>query len=181
MADQLVDAAQSYNPSASSILNKLPGKHIDSYIREVATRGIPQQGEQTGGYTQAYAHLSHLPLFPLYSDEQQKIMAKKWGDSSKLRDFGTQDLSTTEKAKLKVTEHMTGSHGMMSSGKWMARTIVGLEMMAANMAVEQMELIVFTRWIAPARQGVAWFVDVLENRWLDPNRCVWPSRLDPNP
>lgn len=76
MAEQIVDAVESYNPSVASILNKLPGKRIDAHIRKVAAAGIPEQGEQTGGYTYAYAHLSHLPLFPLYSDAQHELMVR---------------------------------------------------------------------------------------------------------
>ncbi|KAJ9612337.1 hypothetical protein H2200_003934 [Cladophialophora chaetospira] len=172
MADLAADAAQSYNPSASSLLDKLPGKRVDAYIREVTSRGMPQQGMQTGGYTQAHTHLSHIPLFPLYSEEQRKTMVEKWGDSSNLRDFGKQDLGMKEKLTFKAMDHMGGGGqgiGTLSAMKWMGRTVVGLEVMAANMAVEQIQIVVFTRWVVPVRQGVPWFVDVLENRYADPN------------
>ncbi|OQV08703.1 hypothetical protein CLAIMM_12931 [Cladophialophora immunda] len=169
MADQIVDAVESYDPSASSILNKLPGKRLDAHIRKVASRGIPAQGETTGGYVEGYAHLSHIPFFSLYSEEQRKILAKKWGDTSKWNDWGKKDVDLQTKATLKGMELMGGGHGTLTTVKWMTRTIAGLETMAAGMVVEQNQLVVITRWIVPVRQGVPWLVDVLEHRWLDPN------------
>ncbi|OAP61657.1 hypothetical protein AYL99_03860 [Fonsecaea erecta] len=170
MADQIVDAVESYDPSVTSILNKLPGKRIDAYIRKVSSRGIPQQGETTGGYTEGYAHLSHIPLFSLYSEEQHKILAKKWGETSKWQDWGNKDLDLQTKATIKGMEIMGGGHGTITTVKWMTRTIGGLETMAAGMAMEQNQLVVITRWIVPARPGtLAWLVDVFEHRWLDPN------------
>ncbi|KIX98680.1 uncharacterized protein Z520_05981 [Fonsecaea multimorphosa CBS 102226] len=170
MADQIADAVESYDPSASSILNKLPGKRIDAYIRKVSSRGIPEQGETTGGYAEDYAHLSHIPLFPLYSEEQRKILAKKWGETSKWQDWGKQDLDMKTKLTMKGMDMMGGGHlGTVTATKWLVRTIGGLETMAASVAVDQNQLVVITRWIVPARQGTPWLVDVFEHRWLDPN------------
>ncbi|KIW79964.1 hypothetical protein Z517_06579 [Fonsecaea pedrosoi CBS 271.37] len=169
MADQIVDTIESQDPSASSILDKLPGRRIDAYIRKVASQGIPQQGETTGGYSEGYAHLAHIPLFPLYSEEQHRIMAKKWGDTGKWHDWGKQDLDLQTKATIKGMELMSGGHGTISTVKWMTRTKGGLDALAANMAVEQNQLVVITRWILPVQQGVPWLVDVLEHRYLDPN------------
>lgn len=51
-----------------SIGDRLGGKKIDSAIENAQNAGIPQQGSQTGGYSPSYAHLSHIPFFPLYCD-----------------------------------------------------------------------------------------------------------------
>ena len=67
MADQIVDSMTFSGPSPISILNKLPTKRIDAAITAAAVSGIPERGEQSGGYTPTYAHFSHLPLLPLYS------------------------------------------------------------------------------------------------------------------
>src|ERR1700743_428330 len=99
-------------------------------------------------------------------------MAKEWGDCSSLHDFGTRDLSVKDKVTITAMEHMGGGHGTVSTVKWLGRTIGGLEVMAANMAVEQNQLVVATRWIVPSQQGVPWFVDVFEHRYLDPNKCA---------
>jgi hypothetical protein len=71
-------ATQPPSLDASDILSigdRLGGKKIDNAIERARTSGIPQQGEQTGGYNAKYAHFSHIPLFPLYRPEQLHALA----------------------------------------------------------------------------------------------------------
>lgn len=63
MADLLGDAVDQYSPNASSILDKLPGRRLDAYIRNSTQRGIPQQGATTGGLHSALrSYIPHPPL-----------------------------------------------------------------------------------------------------------------------
>lgn len=66
-------------------------------------------------------------------------------------------------------EHMSGGGGTVSALKWCARTVAYLDVTAAKVGVEQIKLIIFTRWAVPTPQGKPWFVDMLENHWPDPN------------
>lgn len=96
-------------------------------------------------------------------------MAKKWGDTSNLHDFMAQDVDLKTKATVKAMELVSHGHGTTSAVKWLGRTVGGLETLAASMAVEQNQIVVFTRWTVPDQGGIPWFVDMLETRWLDPD------------
>ena len=53
---------------ALKIGDRLLGSKLDAAIKRAASETAPpQQGEQTGGYYESYAHLSHIPMFPLYT------------------------------------------------------------------------------------------------------------------
>ena len=171
MADQIVDSITPSGPSADSILKKLPTKRIDAAITAAAASGIPEQGEQTGGYTPTYAHFSHLPLLPLYSQAQNDILVKQ--QAIKDRRVGHMDandpdklLTGSEKATLKVMGHLSGGANVVSVKRW-ERRLVGAGVVTAGKLMEQHKLIVFTRWTMPTMQGTPWFVDVTEHRFLD--------------
>jgi hypothetical protein len=158
MADQFIDAAAtSSGTSPFSILNKLPTKRIDAAIAAAAQSGIPEQGEQTGGYTSAYAHLSHLPLLPLYSQAQHDILAKQQARKERLvKDMDANDpdklLSGGQKAFLSVLGLLSDASGIVSMKRW-ERRLVGANVMSTKHLMEQNRLIVFTRWTVPTTQG----------------------------
>jgi hypothetical protein len=173
MADQLVDSFTPSGPSATSILSKLPTKRLDAVITEAAESDIPEQGEQTGGYTQAYAHLSHLPLFPLYTQDQLDLLAKKQAmKERKVKHMDANDpdklLSNSQKATLSVMGHLSGA-GSVVGVKRFERRLQGVGVVASNFTMEQNKLVVFTRWTVPALP-TPWFVDIIEHRFLDPKK-----------
>jgi hypothetical protein len=53
------------------------GSRIDRKILSALNAGLPELSEQTGGYEPQFAHLSHLPLFPLYSANMQATLQAK--------------------------------------------------------------------------------------------------------
>ena len=113
MADQFLDSGPSSGPSPISLLNKIPTKRIDAAITAAAQADIPQQGEQTGGYTPSYSHFSHLPLLPLYSQAQNDILFKHQALKNRkveLMDANDPDklLSSSQKATLSVMGHLSG-------------------------------------------------------------------------
>jgi hypothetical protein len=177
MADLLVDSINPSDQSPWSILNKLPTKRIDAAITRAASTSIPTQGEQTGGYASAYAHLSNLPLLPLYSQAQHNNLAKQ--QSRKQRQIESMDANDPDKLLtggqrtfLNVVGHLSGAGGIISMKRW-ERRLIGANVMSTNFSMQQNKLIVFTRWTIPVlpnqqQETVPWFVDVLEYRMLDP-------------
>jgi hypothetical protein len=173
MADLIVDSVSSSGTSPFSFLNKLPTKRIDAAISAAAETGIPEQGEQTGGYTPTYAHLSHLPLFPLYSQAQHDILAKQQAiKETHVKEMDANDpdklLSGSQKGFLSVMGLLSGGAGIVSAKRW-ERRLIGARVVTSNKFMEQNILIVFTRWIMPTTQGTPWFVDVLEHQFLKSN------------
>lgn len=173
MADQIVNSVTSSGPSPISMLNRLPTKRIDAAIAAAAESGIPEQGEQTGGYTPTYAHLSHLPLLPLYSQAQHDLLAKQQARKEllvKRMDATDPDklLSGSQKATLSVIGFLSGGGSIVGAKRW-ERRLVGANVITTNKMMEQHKLVVFTRWTIPTMQGTPWFVDVLEHRFLDPS------------
>ena len=171
MADQIVDSISSSGPSPVSILNKLPTKRIDAAITAAAESGIPEQGEQTGGYTLTYAHFSHLPLLPLYSQAQNDLLVKQQALKDRRVDHMDANdpdklLSGSQKATLSVMGHLSGGANIVGVKRW-ERRLAGASVVTAKKMMEQHKLIVFTRWTMPTMQGTPWFVDVLEHRFLD--------------
>ncbi len=171
MADQILDSGSSSGPSPISILNKHPTKRIDAAITAAAESGIPGQGEQTGGYTPTYAHFSHLPLLPLYSQAQNDLLVQQ--QASKDRRVEHMDandpdklLSGSQKATLSVMGHLSGGANIVGVKRW-ERRLVGAKVVTANRMMEQHKLVVFTRWTMTPMQGTSWFFDVLEHRFLD--------------
>ncbi|KAJ9604057.1 hypothetical protein H2200_011580 [Cladophialophora chaetospira] len=176
MAD-LVDSFTPSDPSDKSpftFLNRLPTKRLDAKITRAAESGIPQQGAQTGGYTPSYLYLSHVPLFPLYSDRQHELLAKE--DKHKqlmIKAMNDADpdkkLTGGQKAFLGTIGHLVGAGSIVSTQRW-ERRLVGSNVMSADSRMKQDKLLIFTRWTVPAppgrqRQGPLWFVDVLEQRY----------------
>lgn len=171
MADQIVDSINPSGPSADSILKKLPTKRIDAAITAAAQSGIPEQGEQTGGYNPTYAHFSHLPLLPLYSQAQNDILVKQQAvKTRRVEHMDANDpdklLSGSQKATLSVVGHLSGGANVVSVKRW-ERRLVGAGVVTAGKLIAQDKLIVFTRWTMPTMQGTPWFVDVVEHRFLD--------------
>jgi hypothetical protein len=177
MADQILDSVDSAPPSGRSpftLLNKLPTKRIDAAIASAAESGLPEQGEQTGGYTLSYAHLSHLPLFSLYSEAQQDLLVKKQAFKERMvkqMDANDPDklLSGSQRLMMNIFGHLSGTGGVISMKRW-ERRLIGANVVTSNMVTEQSKLVVFTRWTVPNTHETLWFVDVLEQRFLDPNR-----------
>jgi len=176
MADQIVDSVLSSGSSGSSpisLLNRLPTKRIDAAITAAAESGIPEQGEQTGGYTLIYAHLSHLPLLPLYSEVQRDLLDKQQARKEqhvKQMDANDPDklLSGNQKAVLGVLSLLSGGGSIVGTKRW-ERRLKGASVVTSNMLMKQNKLVVFTRWTVPIVEGTLWFVDVLEYRVLDPD------------
>jgi len=171
MADQIFDSFAPSGPSPDSILNQLPTKRIDAAITAAAEADIPEQGEQSGGYNPAYAHLSHLPLFALYSQAQQDLLAKQQARKQwKVERMDANDpdklFSSRDKAALSVLGHLSGGANIVSMKRW-ERRLQGAGVVTANMVMQQKQVAVFTRWTMPNTQGTPWFVDVLEYRLLD--------------
>ena len=171
MADQIVDSITSSGPSPASILNKLPTKRIDTAITAAAESGIPEQGEQTGGYTPTYAHFSHLPLLALYSQAQNNLLAQQEARKDRHVDHMNANdpdktLTGSQKATLTIVGHMSGGANIVSLKRW-ERRLMGASVVTAKKLMDQDKLIVFTRWTMPTMQGTPWFIDVLEYRSLD--------------
>jgi hypothetical protein len=171
MAEDMIDAACSNGPSFLSVLNKLPTKRIDAAITKAREADIPEQGEQTGGYNYVYSHLSHLPLFPLYSDKQHDMLAEKQKRKQRVaenmdRSDPDKLLTGTQKATLSVLGLVSGGGGIVSAKRW-ERRLVGASVVTTQMHLEQNKLIVFTRWTVPSSSGQNVFVDVLEHRFLN--------------
>ncbi|KAK3172076.1 hypothetical protein OEA41_004161 [Lepraria neglecta] len=172
MADQVVDSVPSYSsPSSTSILNKLPTKRIDAAVTAAAESGIPEQGEQTGGHNPTYAHFSHLPFLPLYSQAQHDLLAKQQAlKEQRVKHMDATDpdklLNGSQKATLSVVGHLSGGGSIVGVKRW-ERRLKGASVIASNRLMEQNKLIVFTRWTVPTTTP-SWFVDVLEYRFLDP-------------
>ena len=171
MADQIVDSVTFSGPSPISILNKLPTKRIDAAITAAAESGFPGQGNLTGGYTPSYAHFSHLPLLPLYSQAQNDLLVKQQAiKDRRVEQMDANDpdklLSGSQKATLSVMGHLSGGANIVGVKRW-ERRLKGASVVTANRMMEQHKLIVFTRWTMMPMQGTPWFVDVLEHRFLD--------------
>jgi hypothetical protein len=57
------------------LTDKLAGSAIDRKILGALNAGLPELAEQTGGYEPQFAHLAHLPLFLLYSENMQAAIS----------------------------------------------------------------------------------------------------------
>jgi hypothetical protein len=183
MADQLVDsiAPTDLSPSPWSILNKMPTKRLDAAISRAAEQGIPEQGAQLGGYAPQHQHLSHIPLFPLYSQEQQQLLARQQTNKERLvkhmdKNDPDKNLTSGQKMFMNVMGHVSGGANIVSMKRW-ERRLQGANVIGTNSLMKQNKLVVFTRWAVPALpggecQGATWFVDVLEHRILD---TAWGS------
>lgn len=171
MADFIPDPSDS---SPLSALNKLPTKRIDAAITAAAQAGPTQQGDQTGGYTLAYSHLSQLPLFPLFSDAQQAILASQQRlKEHRIGHMNAMDpdknLTAGDKAFLSAASHITGASGMVATKRW-ERRLQGAKVMSGDLKTAQDRLVVFTRWTVSNGHSTPWFVDVLEHRMYDPSK-----------
>lgn len=152
-----------------SIGDKLGGKRIDNAIEHARSSGIPQQGTQTGGYSPSYLHLSHIPLFPLYSPAQLYELAKiQQRKEVKLSYVAPpQQVKPGQKIAMMVLTTATGAANPLSVQKWENR-LKGSGAVQMQKSMEQSHFIIFTRWALPPsslRDGEGiWFVDVLEWR-----------------
>jgi hypothetical protein len=176
MADTFLDPTAASDQSPWSFLNKLPTKRLDAAITRAA-QAVPQQAGQTGGYTAAYLHLAHIPLFPLYSAGQHELLAaaqKRKESHIKAMDDADPDKKLTggQKAFLSGLGLVTGAGSIVSTKRW-ERRLVGVNVWSSNKLMENNKLVVFTRWAVPSPPGgqgrgaVPWFVDVIEHRFLD--------------
>jgi hypothetical protein len=155
-----------------SFLNKLPTKRLDNKIATAAITSVPEQGEQTGGYTAQYAHLSHLPLLPLSSEKADKHRKMHQDHKDRMTKEmhavdPDQKLNGVGKAFMSVMSTLSGGANPVSVKRW-ERRLVGLNVMSSNMALEENYELVFTRWTLPATTDSPWFVDVLEGHFLNP-------------
>jgi hypothetical protein len=152
-----------------SIGDKLGGKRIDNAIERARSSGIPQQGAQSGGYSLSYLHLSHIPLFPLYSPAQLHELAKiQTRKEVKLSYVAPpQRVNPGAKIAMMVVTTATGAANPLSVQKWENR-LKGAGAVAMQKSMEQSCFIIFTRWALPplylGESEVIWFVDVLEWR-----------------
>jgi hypothetical protein len=179
MTDLISSAADSAGDSCpiSSLVNKLPGKRLDAHWRQIAADGVPEQGEVTGGYTYAYAHLSHLPLFPLITERQLQLMKEHWlkvtegsspqGDPQIRDEIQNPEKyapKLSEKAALVGVKALDAAVGGVSIGtiQWFVRTVAASQMEAAKNGTQQYMQAEFKRWTLPAPQGGQWFVDILQ-------------------
>jgi hypothetical protein len=106
-----------------SIGDLLGGKKIDNTIENARYAGIPQQGSQTGGYSPSYAHLSHIPLFPLYCDAQLEVLAKcqQRKEHTLSHVPPPQQVSTKDKLLMSAMTHLSGGVNPLSMKKWERR------------------------------------------------------------
>lgn len=153
-----------------SIGDRLGGKKIDNAIENAHHAGIPQQGEQTGGYSASYAHLSHIPLFPLYSQSQLDALNKiQHLKERKLSHVPPpQKVKTRDKILMTAMSHLSGGANPLSVKKWESR-LQGAGAITMQKSMEQTHFLVFTRWAIPESKEI-WFVDVLE--WRSGNKCA---------
>lgn len=147
-----------------SIGDHLGGKKIDNAIESARYAGIPEQGEQTGGYVANYAYLSHIPLFPLYSPAQLDALAKIQERKERKLSFvpPPQKVSTQDKIAMAAMSHLSGGANPLSVKKW-ERRLQGVGAITAQRSMQQTHTLMFTRWAIPGSKEV-WFVDVLEWR-----------------
>lgn len=174
MADITGASGFTSGQSFSSLMNRLPTKRLDAKFAAAAAASAPEQGEQTGGYSAGYAHLSHLPLFPLYSEKQQKLMTQKQA----LKDRMVQDMDDADPDKkltggqktfMGVLANLSGGANPVSAKRW-ERRLIGMNVASMNMSIEQSMLAIFTRWTVPNSPEGIWFVDVFKSLFLDPDR-----------
>jgi hypothetical protein len=147
-----------------SIGDHLGGKKIDNAIENARHAGIPEQGSQTGGYAATYAHLSHIPLFPLYSGAQlialEKIQSRK-EQTLKYVPPPVQ-VKTSDKILMTAMSHLSGGANPLSVKKW-ERRLQGASAITSHRSMQQTHVLMFTRWTIPESKDI-WFVDVLEWR-----------------
>ena len=177
--DHIANAIDAHSPSPFSLLSHLPQvKRADKAIAIAAAAEIPEQGEQSGGYSEDWSEYAHLPLLPLYSEQQQALLEKQMDRKQRLvRDMDKSDpdklLTGTQKALLGVMGHLSGGANTVSVMRFQRR-LIGANVASSNLMMKQHKRIVFTRWAVPgvaAREfGVGvWFVDVLEHRFVESN------------
>lgn len=147
-----------------SIGDRIGGKKIDNAIEKARYGGIPQQGEQTGGYAETYANLAHIPLFPLYSQAQLMALEHIQKRKEKKLSYVPPPIKQTgmEKGAMMIATHLGGGVNPLSMKKWENR-LAGVGAVQMQQSMEQTHSIVFTRWMIPNIADI-WFVDVLEWR-----------------
>ncbi|WPH04701.1 Hypothetical protein R9X50_00759400 [Acrodontium crateriforme] len=173
--DHISNVLDAHSPSPLSLLSHLPQiKRADAAITRAAATGIPEQGEQTGGYTEPYTWLAHVPLLPLYSAAQHDLLAKQQCRKDRLvADMDRADpdkmLTAGQRGLLSVVGHLSGG-GSMVSVKRFERRLIGANVVSSGMLMKQHKLAVFTRWTIPGPRGeVEFFVDVFEHRFIESN------------
>lgn len=181
--DHISNVLDTHSPSPFSLLSHLPQiKRADAAIARAAKTGIPEQGEQTGGYAEPYAWLSHLPLLPLYSDKQHDLLAKQQSRKERLvADMDRNDpdklLTAGQRGLLSVVGHLSGG-GSVVSVKRFERRLIGANVMSSGLMMKQHKLATFTRWTIPGPRGeVEYFVDVLEHRFIESNNKLTSGNI----
>jgi hypothetical protein len=176
MADQILETVESNSSSIASFMSKLPGRRIDTWMREVAMTGMPERSEMEGGYNPLYVQVAHLPIFSLYSDKAEAFLKRKWNDYvPESRKAEPPKLNLGAQVLLTGVDLVSSGPGIVSTIKWTGRAIGAEETAVATLMHKQNILARFTRWTIPAaaaadlRQGnTLWFVDMLELYW-DPD------------
>lgn len=117
--------------------------------RECPLRRIPQQGAQTGGYSPSYIHLSHIPLFPLYSSAQLDALGRRQ-HLKELKLSHTPpplEVKTSDKLLLSAMSALPGGTNPLSVKKWVRR-LQGFGAVTLQKSMEQTHTLMFTRWTA---------------------------------
>lgn len=161
-------SAPSLDPSDFlSIGDRLVGKKIDNAIENARYAEIPQQGAQTGGYSPSYIHLSHIPLFPLYSSAQLDALGRRQ-HLKELKLSHTpppQQVKTSDKLLFSAMSALSGGGTNPLSVKKWERRLQGFGAVTHQKSMEQTHTLMFTRWTIPNPGSTeVWFVDVLEWR-----------------
>ncbi|CZR53641.1 uncharacterized protein PAC_03521 [Phialocephala subalpina] len=149
-----------------SIGDRLGGKRIDNAIERTRVSSIPIQGAQSGGYAPAFAHLSHIPLFPLYHEKQNIALEKQEYRKQQQLQYVKPPMQQSAGTKLlfSVMSLLGGGGNPMSVAKWENR-LKGVGAVQMQKSMEQSHSLVFTRWSLPPSNGQdVVFVDVLEWR-----------------
>jgi hypothetical protein len=145
-----------------SVGDRIIGTKIDKAIENAAAKPLPQQGETIGD--RRFQHLAHIPMFSMYSTEQDaahaKVYQRKQDMAARLKP--KPQMSGGEKVALVALQHLSGGVNIDSKRK-MDNRLQGMSVITKQRLVDQSHKAIITRWaIAPATNQDIWFVDVLE-------------------
>jgi hypothetical protein len=129
-----------------SIGDHLGGKKIDNAIERARYAGMPEQGEKTGGYADSYTHLSHIPIFPLYSKSQLDALAKIQHNKERQLSYvpPPQKVKTSDKILLTAMSSLSGGANPLRVKKW-ERRLQGAGAITMQKSMEQTHVLMFTR------------------------------------
>ncbi len=119
-----------------------------------------EEGSMLNGYTPTYLHLSCLQMLSLYPRELQSAEERPEG-------WRYKHLSRMGRChrRLLPTRSEKASLRMPLLGEDLSSSRLGRDLYGTTLP--QDHLVIFTRWTVPSATGHHWFVDVLEDRYLD--------------